>query len=302
MKPIQSNLEKILSQIREPGISTGISRLDDFIYGFRKKNLIVIGGASSMGKTSLMTDHIIAASKEVGVGVFSIEMGTQQIVDRMVYNLADLNYHRCQKTKTKKEEELLTQAKAELKSLNPIFFSETTNCMYPDWALQKSNPKDSIEVVLSDMYDSGARIFFIDYLQLIRWGSKSESETLRIKEITNKLHSIAVEKDVPIVLLSQLTKAAADRANKKDMDPTPTLSDLRDSGYIINDADTIILIHRPEYYKKKKESLELLDDLSEDAQLIVSKQRNGPTGVVTVTFRSYSMSFRDGKGNKYELF
>ncbi len=302
MKPIQSDLDKILSTTKERGISTGIQKLTDFIYGFRKQNLIVEGGSSSMGKTSLMTDHIIAAATDVPVGVFSIEMGTQQIVDRMIYNIADLNYHRCQKSKLPHEIELVEQAKADLKKLHNIYFSESQDCMYPEYTLQKSSPKDSIEVTFNEMYNAGARIFFIDYLQLIRWGSKVESETLRIKEITNKLHQMTIKFDVPIILLSQLTKATADRATKKDLDPTPTLSDLRDSGYIVNDSDIIILIHRPDYYKKKKESLDLLSDATEDAQLIIGKQRNGPTGVITVDFRAYAMSFSDKKGNKDELF
>lgn len=304
MKPIQKELDKILSHKKEMGIKTGILKLDEFTYGFRKKNLIVVGGCSSVGKTSLMTDFVIAAAHEVPVGVVSIEMGNQQVIDRMIANIADLNYHRLQKESnvTEHDRELLEQAKTELLALNDIFFSETHNTMYPDWMLEKKHPENSIEIVMQDMYDSGARIFFFDYLQLIQWGFTSESETLRLKNITNKFHDMTLKFDVPIIILSQLTKATADRAHKKDQDPTPTLSDLRDSGYIINDADIVLLIHRPEQYKKKKESLDLLTDSTEDASIIIAKQRNGPVGVVNIEFRAYSMSFANRRRNKNELF
>lgn len=289
--PIQKNLVKILMTKQEFGIHTGIKNLDEIIHGFRPDNLIVVGGSSSMGKTSLMTDFIIASAHETKCGVFSIEMGTKQVVDRLVFNLADLNYHRCQTKMSQSEKRRYDEAVERLMGLNDIYFSEGADTLYPDWKL-KSPPKDSMEVVFEEMYNNGVRIFFIDYLQLIKWGDRAESETLRLKDITGKLHSLCLKYHVPIILLSQLTKATSDRATKKDQDPTPTISDLRDSGFIINDSDIILLLHRPEYYKKKKE-LDLLMDMSEDAHIIVGKQRNGPTGVVHTTFHAYSMSFRD---------
>lgn len=247
-----------------------------------------------------MTDHIIAASKSVGVGVFSIEMGIQQVVDRMIHNIAGLNYHRCQSNITKDDKDRLEEAMSTLSGYKDIFFTESASCMYPEWMFKKGSPEDSIEIEFQQMIDAGAKIFFLDYLQLVRWGYSSEREDLRIKNITNKFHEMSLKYSVPIVLLSQLTKTTADRATRKE-DPTPTLSDLRDSGYIINDADVIILIHRPEYYKKKKESLELLDDLTEEAEIIIAKQRNGPTGCIHVPFHSYCMSFRENS-NSDSLF
>jgi replicative DNA helicase len=300
IKPIQRDLDKILARVKEFGVPTGISSLDDFIFGYRPGNMIVIGGSSSMGKTSFMTDNIIAAARKVPVGVFSIEMGEQSVVDRMIYNMADVNYHRCQKHKTENEVARLEEAKEELQSMKDIFFAENIDCMYPKYRLDSSSPVDSIEIALDEMYRAGARIFFIDYLQLIRWGGKTESEALRLKEVTGKLHHMTLDYSVPIVLLSQLTKATADRATKKDMDPTPTMSDLRDSGYIINDSDIVILLHRPDYYRKKKEKLDLLEDVTEEAHIIIGKQRNGPTGLIKVDFRAYAMSFSDT--NKETLF
>jgi replicative DNA helicase len=141
------------------------------------------------------------------------------------------------------------------------------------------------------MYDVGVRVFFLDYIQLVRWGFKTESETLRLKEVTNKLHRLALQYDVPIVILSQLTKESANRATKKDQDPTPTISDIRDGGYIINDSDVILLLYRPNMIKTTNKKMELLSDVTEDAQIIIGKGRSGPVGTIYTTFRNYCMSF-----------
>ena len=297
----QQELDRLLSTSRDKGIPTGIRELDEFTYGFRPGNLIILGGVSSSGKTSLMTDFILAASEHVGVGVFSIEMG-DEVVRRAVYNLADLNFHRCQNKRTKSEEERFQRAIVQYKKLHSVYMDSTAFTLYPDWRLSREVPSNSMEGAMDRMYQAGARIFFIDYVQLLQWGNKIESEALRLKEITGKLHALSLKYKVPIIALSQLTKATADRATKKDMDPTPTLSDLRDSGFLVNDADIILLLHRPEYYRKKQAGMELLADTSESAQIIIGKQRSGPTGMVEVTFRAYCMSFRDTEEIKDGLF
>jgi replicative DNA helicase len=300
---INKNLDRILSEETAQGLPTGIAKLDDAIHGYGNGKLITVAASSGVGKTSFMTDGIIAIAGEVPVGIFSIEMGTKAIVDRAVYNIAGLNYHRCKKSKTKNEQKLVESAKQELSLLHDIFFAENCDCMYPQYQLDKSSPADSIELAIREMVKKGVRVIFLDYIQIVRWGFKSESETLRLKEITNKLHSLALTLNIPIVVMCQLTKEAANRATKKDLDPTPQISDIRDGGFIINDSDIILLLYRPDMVKNTKKELDLLADVEEDAEIIIGKGRNGPNGTLKVRFRNYCMSWSDReKGSNDDLF
>jgi replicative DNA helicase len=291
MKSIQNDLELILSRPVSQGVTTGIKVLDQAIKGLQPGHTIIIAGCSSMGKSSLMRSMILSAAKEVSIGVFAIEGGVYTNVEVMLYSLANLNYHK-KGSLDKFDEQDLKEAKKQLKNLKPIYFDGVANTMYPGWILEREQKENSIEQSIDRMYENGARLFFIDYLQLINWGAKYESETLRIKDLTGKLTNIAITKSVPMVLLAQLNKAVADRAIQKDMDPTPTLNDIRDSGYITNDADEILLLHRPEYFRKKGE-IDLLSNCSEEAQIIVAKNRFGPTGAVPVKFQPYRMYWCD---------
>lgn len=291
MRSIQQNIDSILSRPVKPGITTGIECLDEAIKGLQPEHIITIGGCSSMGKSSLMRSMIIAAASEVPVGVFPIEGGTYTNVDVMLYSIAKINYHK-KGNLDKLEQQEIDKAKKTLKKLKPIYFDESARTMYPQWILDKDQKQDSIELSMQKMYDQGAKVFFIDYLQLINWGFKYESEALRIKEFTGKLAQKAIDYKLPIVLLAQLKKAVADRAVIKDMDPTPTLNDLRDSGFITNDSHEILLLHRPEYFEKPKD-LDLLANCREEAKIIVAKQRFGPTGALTVQFEPSFMLWSD---------
>ncbi len=292
-------LSKILSSVKEVGISTGITALDEAIGGYVNGKLITIAAVSGTGKTSIMADGIIAASEIVPVGVISIEMGLQ-VVERIVYNIADVNFSR--KNLSKSEQQRIEEAKKEWLNHKEVYFLEDVDCMYPQYILDTKKPTDSIEVDIAEAVNKGVRILFLDYIQMVRWGFKSESETLRLKEITNKLHNLALEYNIPIVILCQLTKEAANRVTKKDADPTPTISDIRDGGFIVNDSDVILLLHRPNMIKHSKEELSLLGDVIEDAQIIVGKNRNGVTGTINTEFRCFSMRWRTRKKNLDELF
>ena len=291
MNSIQKDLNKILAQPVVKGITTGISSLDDAIKGLHPGHLVTIAAVSSAGKSSLMRSMILAAATEVPVGVFPIEGGTYANVEVMLYTLAQLNYHN-KGNLNKGDKSLLEKAKKQLRKLHPIYFDQKANTMYPAWILERGDKENSIEQSIYRMYKQGTRIFFIDYLQLINWGFKSESETLRIKEFTGKLAGMAIELNVPIICLAQLKKSVADRALQKDMDPTPTLNDIRDSGFITNDSFEVLLLHRPEYFKKSKE-LGLLTNCSEEAKIIVAKQRYGPVGFITVKFSPFCMRWHD---------
>lgn len=292
--PIQKIIDDVLSDSKPKfGISTGLTELDNAILGLRPSHLIVIAGFSGIGKSAFATDIVLSVAKEVPVAMFSIEMGVHLLVERMIYNVAGLNYHRGISGDLSDGDKIdLKAATKHIKGLKDIYIDEASNCMYPDWILK--NPKEpienSIEMAVDEYYNKGCRVFLIDYLQIIQYGFKAESETLRIKCITNKLHEMSIKYSVPIIILSQLKKEVGDRLAKKQ-DPTPSLSDIRDSGFIINDADIVLLLHRPDYFEKK-EDIDLFANHIEDAKIIIGKQRSGPLGSIDIKFHSFCMSFK----------
>ena len=294
--PIQKKIDLIMEDTSSQfGISTGIAELDSAILGLRPQHLIVIAGFSGIGKSAIMVDIGLAASIEVPVALFSIEMGIDLTVQRMTYNVAGLNYHRgMHGDNSHGDKEALDEAREAIKGLNDIYVDESSDTMYPSWLLAKSEPENSLELAIEKYHAAGCRIFIIDYLQIINYGFRVESETLRIKAITGKLHSLAVKYDSTIIALAQLKKEVGDRLAKKQ-DPTPALSDIRDSGFIIYDFDIILLLHREEYFEKKEE-IDLFDNHIEDAKIIVGKQRNGPIGSVDCKFHAYCMKFTSKEG------
>ena len=293
--PIQKTIDKIIQEKPEMGLSTGILGLDAAILGLRPAHLITIAACSGMGKSAIMTDITLAAAKEVPVAMFSLEMGVHLTTERMIYNLADLNYHRgISSEHNPKEKQSLDEAVETIKGLKDVYIDEEHDCLYPSWLLEKTKPENSIERAIEQYHELGVRLFLIDYLQIVGFGFKVESETLRIKKLTGKLHKLAVKYKVPIVMLSQLKKDAADK-KAKGKDTAPVIADIRDSGYIVNDSDIVLLLHRPDVFDDK-ESIDLFSNNTEDAEIICAKQRSGPCGPIQVNFKSYSMKWCDTGG------
>ena len=296
--PIQQQIDTIISDTKKKmGISTGIKSLDEAILGLRPAHLYMIGGYSGLGKTSIATDIMLAAAKEIPVAFLSLEMGINLIVERMVYNVADINYHAgISKRLEKSDEQDLKKATMYIKGLKNIYIDEKSRTLYPSWLLEKESPKDSMELAIMEYFKEGCKLIIIDYIQIVEWGFKNETETLRLKQITGKLHNLAVELNIPIVCLAQLKKESGDK--KEDM--TPTLSSIRDSGFLINDSDVILLLHRPEYFRPKH-GLDLFSNYIEDAQIIIAKARNGPIGTINVKFHGYAMSWKDTESRNEEI-
>lgn len=272
------------------GYTTGIPNLDRAMLGFRPGHLIVIAGFSGIGKSGIMVDMGLAAASQVPVVMLTLEMGCHMTAERILYNVADLNYHRgIAGDLTPSDKEDLKDAAKKIDAMDyDIILDDTADCMYPSWLL-KDEPENSIELSIKRYVDQGCRVFFIDYLQYVNYGFKTESESLRIKQLTGRLHKLCVKHDITVVALAQLKKEVGDRLRKKE-DPTPTLSDIRDSGFIINDADIILLLHRPEYFQKQ-DSIDLFENRIEPAQIVIGKQRNGPRGPIDCLFHSYSMKW-----------
>uniref|UniRef100_A0A7C4Y540 Replicative DNA helicase n=1 Tax=Caldisericum exile TaxID=693075 RepID=A0A7C4Y540_9BACT len=241
------------------GISSGFTSLDKLTSGFQNSDLIIIAARPSIGKTSLalnITTHI-AIKEEMPVGFFSLEMSKEQLVERMLSAQAKVDMMRI-KTGFLRDEDWpkLTEAYSAL-SEAPIFIDDS-----PDLTLNDIRTKSRRLKI-----EGHAAIIFVDYLQLIRSEQKIENRVLEISQITRGLKNLARELDIPIVVLSQLSRAVEKREDKK-----PMLSDLRESGSIEQDADVVIFLHVPD------------EERRDEIELIVAKQRNGPQGSVHMQF------------------
>lgn len=263
------------------GLSTGFRDLDYVTAGLQKSDLIIIAARPSMGKTSLclnIGEHV-AIREGKTVAIFSLEMSKEQLVQRMICSQAEVNAHRLRlgmlpETAWQK----ISRAIQDLWDAK-IFIDDT-----PDISVLEMRAKCRRLRAEHDLH-----LVIVDYLQLMRSHRRAENRTQEISDIARALKGLARELDVPIIALSQLSRAVEHRENKR-----PMLSDLRESGSIEAEADVVAFIYRPEYYAMKEAvSSEELDTGTkpreegrvEEAEIIIAKQRNGPTGTVRVGFK-----------------
>ncbi len=246
------------------GLPTGFSDLDNITGGFQKSDLIVIAARPSVGKTSLAINisQNIAIKEKKAVAIFSLEMSKEQLVERMLCSQARVDLQRL-KTGFLSESDWpkLTEAYGELYEAK-IFIDDSTDTTLTDIRMKarKLKLEQDIDIVI------------IDYLQLIRSRGRAENRVIEISNITRGLKNLARDLNVPVVVLSQLSRAVDRRDDKR-----PILSDLRESGSIEQDADVVMFLYRPD------------PDIPEEIELNVAKQRNGPTRSVRLIFlRNYT--------------
>jgi replicative DNA helicase len=257
------------------GISTGFHGLDVFLSGFQPSDLIILAGRPSMGKTALaLTFAMDAAIKQKKVvGVFSLEMSKEQLVDRMFASRLAVDAWKLQRGKLSDQDfqkmgnvmEELSQAK--------IFIDDSVDSSIPE--LRAKTRRLQAE--------HGFDIILVDYLQLMSTGNQSlmGNRVQEISEISRSLKGLARELHVPIVALSQLSRGVEARPDKR-----PVLSDLRDSGAIEQDADVVMMIYRDDYYHEDS-------DYPGITEVHVRKHRNGPTGRCDLRFDRTQMRFYD---------
>ena len=280
MKNLSENLNGVFEKLQNPerGIETGFYQLDDMLLGFKPSELIVVAGRPSMGKTSLMTDFILHASKSTDVVVFSAEMSFQILAERMLCNVANLNLHSLKKTGlTNKTNAAIECALSRLKDRHITI--DDTSYLTP---LHIRNALKQAQV----------GCVFIDYLQLLGADMATGRSYEDIGMITRDIKAMAKELNVPVILLCQLNRQPSNREEH-----TPRLSDLRDSGKIEENADVVLLIHRPDYFNIKEIDLE--SDDGGEAYIMLAKNRNGPVGQVPVVWLSEQMSFREIKAETF---
>jgi replicative DNA helicase len=277
------------------GITTGLIDLDKKLLGFHNSDLLVLAGRPSMGKTALAINLALNACRALvgrrkegesmpSVGFFSLEMSAQQLTTRILSMYASIDSSSLRSGRVREEHynELRKQA-TEISGL-PFFIDDTPALSISGIRTRARRMKRKHNL----------SILFIDYLQLIRGSSNSENRTLEISEITQGLKALAKELNIPIVALSQLSRAVEQREDKR-----PMLSDLRESGAIEQDSDIVMFIYREEYYLTRKEPdvgtaqhaewFEKLNQVHNLAEIIVAKHRNGPIGSVQLFYdASYS--------------
>jgi replicative DNA helicase len=252
------------------GVASGFADLDEMTSGFQRAELVIVAARPSMGKTALCLNLATHASVETdcGVAIFSLEMSKEALVQRMLCAEAMVDSQRVRQGRLRDEDfTRLARAAGVLQNCK-LWIDDT-----PALNLLEMRSKARRLKVEHDI-----SLVIVDYLQLMRGPDRAENRVQEISEISRSLKSLAKELDIPVVALSQLSRASEQRGG----DRRPILSDLRDSGAIEQDADIVIFIHRPEMYEgpvdKDGNSLE------GKAEIIVGKHRNGPTGKVELFF------------------
>lgn len=268
------------------GIPTGFKDLDNLLAGLQKSDLIILAARPSMGKTALALDiaRQSAIQHNTAVGVFSLEMSSQQLVDRMLASEARVDAWKLRtgNLKTDLEFEKIREAIDKL-STAPIYIDDKP----------ANNILGMRSVARRLKREYGLGLLIVDYLQMMAPTGKHSGDSLvqQVTEISRSLKSLARELDVPVLALSQLSRAVEQRRGK------PRLSDLRDSGSIEQDADVVAFIHRED-----KMSDEGTSDRPNIAEILIEKHRNGPVGKVELYFDEKKASFLSIEKSDFGVF
>jgi len=257
------------------GLPTGIKTLDDRLCGLGESEYIIIAGRPSMGKTSLAVDIASEISREKVVVVFSLEMNHKLFVERLIANTSKISYYKLKRNKVnKKEQKIVDRTVEELKER--LMFIDDSSQLSPSLLVDKLKwAKENI----------GLDCVIIDYLQLMT-STRNESRQQEITDISRELKAASKDFNIPFVVLSQLSRAVEYRT-----DTRPRLSDLRESGSIEQDSHKVLLLYRPQYYEIRYDFDS--DGEPEEAEIIVAKNRSGPTGSISVNWMKEYMSFED---------
>ncbi|MYF68474.1 MAG: replicative DNA helicase, partial [Proteobacteria bacterium] len=247
------------------GVETGFEDLDKLTAGLQAGDLIVIAGRPSMGKTTLALN--IAENAAIGhnlaTGVFSMEMPREQVAMRMIGSIGRVNQSHLRSGRLTEDDWTRINSAGSMMSHAPIFIDDAPGLTPIEVRARSRRLKR----------EHGLGMIVVDYLQLMQVGGSIENRATEISEISRSLKSLARELNVPVVALSQLNRSVEQRNDKR-----PVMSDLRESGAIEQDADVIIFIYREEVYDSETPRKGV-------AEIIIGKQRNGPTGTFLLTFK-----------------
>ncbi len=262
------------SQDAITGVSTGFTDLDAMTSGLQPSDLIVIAGRPSMGKTTLAMNiaENAAVGQRIPVAAFSMEMPGTQLAMRMMASLGRINAHRIRTGKLDDDDWPRLTSAVTLLNEAPIFIDDTPTLTPMELRARARRLKR----------EHGLGLIIVDYLQLMQsTDSNNENRATEISNITRALKGLAKELDVPLIAMSQLNRSLEQRNDKR-----PVMSDLRESGAIEQDADVILFIYRDEVYNEDSPD-------KGTAEIIIGKQRNGPTGKVVLTFLGQYTKFEN---------
>lgn len=264
------------------GITSGFPDLDKMTTGFYPGDMIIVGARPSMGKTALAIDFCLAAARENkgAVAFFSLEMSEKQVVSRMVSMLSGIP------SQVLKQANITADTYRKLADACEVIYSLN---MFVDRSSQIT-PLEMKAKCRKIQADHGLSMVVVDYLQLMSSTRRTENRTQEVSEIARGIKAIAKDLGVPIVCLSQLNRGVEAREDKR-----PHMSDLRESGSIEAEADIIMLLYRDAYYRAKEEQepIDYNPENVEEAEVIIAKHRNGPTGKVTLGFQPAYARYRN---------
>ncbi len=268
---VYDTLYKLNSDEREQfkGLPTGFPDFDKMCNGLHKSNLVIVGARPAMGKTSFCLNMArnVAVKTNKKVVFFSLEMGNEQLAQRVISTEARIPSQKMQTGElSPKEWESLSAACLFLADV-PLYLDETSNITVPE-----------MKARIRRMKDVGA--VFIDYLQLMKSDRKTENRVTEVADITRNLKLMARDLQIPVVVCAQLSRGTEERGKSHK----PQISDLRESGSIEQDADIVVMLYREGYYKEDKDAAD--SENVSSAQLLVQKNRHGPTGVVNLAWNA----------------
>lgn len=276
---VAAEVYDLISDKQRAGLMTGYFELDDMLNGLQAGEMVIVAARPSMGKTAFSMNLVeniatgVAGGGTVPCGVFSLEMSRQQLAQRMLCSLSGVDGHKVRKNMMNNEEFIrMAQVVAQLSQV-PIFVDDSSQLTILEFRAKARRMKMQHDI----------KMIMIDYLQLMD-NPGVESRQQQISEISRGVKAVARELEVPIVVLSQLNRASEGRDGHK-----PRMSDLRESGSIEQDADVVMLLHREDYYRLQEPDFQP-DNI---AEVIIAKQRNGPTGTVKLLFDNKTTRFKN---------
>lgn len=278
IQPLESVLHEVYEMIEEKGrrgIETDFHEIDDMLNGLQNGELIIVAARPSMGKTAFAMNLVeaVAANHRLPCAVFSLEMSKQQLAQRMLCSRAAIDAQKVRKGLLSAQEfQELAAVVVEL-SKAPIWVDDSPGLTILELRAKARRLKRQHDI----------KLIMIDYMQLMD-NPGPESRQQQISEISRGIKAVARELSVPVICLSQLNRASEGRDGHR-----PRMSDLRESGSIEQDADVVMLLHREDYYRMAEPDF-MPDNI---AEVIVAKQRNGPTGTVKLTFDNKTTTFRN---------
>ncbi len=287
MEKLGNKINSIAKRMIDPnlGIDTGFKDLDYMTLGLHEGEMVIVGGRPSMGKTSFLLQ--LAWQVDAPALIISAEMSRQAIGERLISHVSGVPMRKIKAKKTTAADNLKAKEALELISKKEIYISDESR-VTPEIIAGE------IEALAKMGGEFTSPCIFIDYLQLLSMTNFYGSGEIEVAAISRELKAIAKETTTRFVVASQLNRANEQRENH-----TPRMSDLRGSGSIEQDADVILLLHRPSYYRIADENADAVDD--GNAFIIVAKNRNGPVGKLEYQWNKHTMSFTE-KSSKYREF